>query len=95
MENLDPPPPPPTPNQGLENGAFFPLRDFILDLGGGDGGLLFHFILSKIVVARIRRQISEFFPILILKTFNMIIWNFVKKGHDLRKKWAFRHLFLL
>ena len=28
---------------------FCPLRGFILDLGG-DGGLLFHFILSKIVV---------------------------------------------
>ena len=28
MENLDP------PNQGWENGAFWLLRDFILDLGG-------------------------------------------------------------
>ena len=29
---------------------FCPSRGFILDLGGGgDGGLLFHFILSKIV----------------------------------------------
>ena len=30
---------------------FYPLRSFILDLagvGGGDEGLLFHFILSKI-----------------------------------------------
>ena len=46
MENLEPPSPPP-PNQGWENGAFCPLRGFILDLGGG--GVLFHFILSKIV----------------------------------------------
>ena len=48
MENLYPtsvrPPPP-----GWENGAFWLLRGFILDLGG-DEGLLFHFILSKIVV---------------------------------------------
>ena len=33
-----------------ENGAFWLLRGFILDLGGGgDWSLLFHFILSKIV----------------------------------------------
>ena len=50
-----PRPPPPLPtNQGWENGAFWLLRDFILDLGGGgggagNGGLLFHFISSKIV----------------------------------------------
>ena len=44
MENLDPP-----PNQGWENGAFWLLRDFILYFLGGDGGLLFHFISSKIV----------------------------------------------
>jgi len=49
MENLDPP----TPNQGWENGAFCPSRGFILDLGGGDGGLLFHFILSKIVAREV------------------------------------------
>ena len=70
MENLHPPPP------QIKDGKmarFCPSCGFILDLGRGDWGLLFHFILSKIVVARIRRQISEFFPILILKTFNMII----------------------
>ena len=39
-------------NQGWENGAFWFLRGFILDLGRGEGGLLFHFILSKIVVWR-------------------------------------------
>ena len=51
MENLDPPPP------QIKDGKmarFCPSRGFILDLGegggGGDGGLLFHFILSKIVV---------------------------------------------
>ena len=46
MENLYPPSVPPP---GRENGAFWLLRGFILDLGG-DEGLLFHFILSKIVV---------------------------------------------
>ena len=35
-------------NQGWENGAFWLLRGFILEFGG-DWGLLFHFILSKIV----------------------------------------------
>ena len=50
MENLYPLPPP-APNQGWENGAFWLLLGFILDLVGGvGGGLLFHFILSKIVV---------------------------------------------
>ena len=50
MENLDPPSP------QIKDGKmarFCPSRGFILDLGGGgrgDGGLLFHFILSKIVV---------------------------------------------
>ena len=29
------PPPPPPPNQGQENGAFWILRGFILDLGRG------------------------------------------------------------
>ena len=46
MENLDPPPP------QIKDGKmvrFCPSRAFILHLGGGDGGLLFHFILSKIV----------------------------------------------
>ena len=37
------------PNQGWENGAFWLSRGFILDFGG-DGGLLFHFTLSKIVL---------------------------------------------
>ena len=35
-------------NQGWENGAFWLLRGFILEFGG-DWGLLFHVILSKIV----------------------------------------------
>ena len=42
-------PPPPKPRMGKWHGSS---RGFILDLvgwGGGDGGLLFHFILSKIV----------------------------------------------
>ena len=46
MENLDPPSP------QIKDGKmarFYPSRGFILDLGG-DRGLLFHFILSKIVV---------------------------------------------
>ena len=43
--------PPPLPqNQGCENGAFWLLRGFIMGAWfGGHGGLLFHFILSKIV----------------------------------------------
>ena len=45
MENLDPPSP---PNQGWENGAFLPFAR-LHPWFGGDGGLLFHFILSKIV----------------------------------------------
>ena len=36
-------------NQGWENGTFWLLSGFILDLGKGGGGLLFHFILSKTV----------------------------------------------
>ena len=48
MENLDPPPPPPQIKDG-KMARFCPSRGFILDLGG-DGGLLFHFILCKIVV---------------------------------------------
>ena len=49
MENWDHPSP---QNQWWENGAFWPSRGFILNLGGGGGGkgaFLFHFILSKIV----------------------------------------------
>ena len=47
MKNLDPPPP------QIKDGKmvrFCPSRAFILDLGGGGGGLLFHFILSKIAI---------------------------------------------
>ena len=44
MENLDPPP----PNQRWENGAFWLLRGFIVDLGEGGGGwrfaVPFHFV---------------------------------------------------
>ena len=51
MENLDPPPPPPPQIKDGKMARFCPSRGVILDffLGGGDGGLLFHFILSKIV----------------------------------------------
>ena len=51
-EIYTPPPPPIPPNEGWENGAFWLLRAFILEslIGGGDGGLLFHFILSKIAI---------------------------------------------
>ena len=48
MENLDTPPHPLQIKDG-KIARFRPSRSFILDLGGGDGGLLFHFILSKIV----------------------------------------------
>ena len=54
MENLDPPFP---PNQGWENGAFLPFAR-LHPWFGGDGGLLFHFILSKIV-AKLRSEISR------------------------------------
>ena len=50
MENLDPPSFPPS-NQGLENGSFLPFAR-LHPWFGGDGGLLFHFILSKIVEKR-------------------------------------------
>ena len=53
MENLDPPPPPPPQIKDGKMARFCPSRGFILDLG--DGGLLFHFILSKIV-AKLRVQ---------------------------------------
>ena len=46
--------PRPPPSSQIKDGKmarFCPSRGFILDLrGGADGGLLFHFILSKIVV---------------------------------------------
>ena len=45
MENLDPLS---SPNQVWENGAFLPFAQ-LHPWFGGDGGLLFHFILSKIV----------------------------------------------
>ena len=41
MGNLDPPSP---PNQGWENGAFWLLRDFILDLGGWGFAVPFYFV---------------------------------------------------
>ena len=46
-----PPPPHPTPNQRSETARLCPSPGFILDWRGrgGDGGLLFHFILSKTV----------------------------------------------
>ena len=40
MENLDPSP----PNQGWENGAFWLLRDFILDLRGWGFAVPFYFV---------------------------------------------------
>ena len=56
MENLDPPPPFPK----IKNGKMArscPSRGFILDLG--DGGLLFHFILSKVVVRIVLDKFSN------------------------------------
>ena len=71
MENLDPPPPPPTP-QTIKIGKmvrFCPSRGFILDLvgwgkggggegRGGNGGLLFHLILAKIVAKDVLCRIT-------------------------------------
>ena len=57
MENLDPPFPPPQIKDG-KMARFCPSRAFILDLGGGgDGGLLFNFILTKIVGTKVSRVI--------------------------------------
>ena len=56
MENLDPPSP---PNQGWENGAFLPFAR-LHPWFGGDGGLLFHFILSKIVGLPSRRFVHPY-----------------------------------
>ena len=47
MENLDPPPPP-LPKSSMGKWRVFALRA-ASSLIWGDGGLLFHFILSKIV----------------------------------------------
>ena len=49
------PRPPLPPNQGWENGAFLPFAR-LHPWFGGDGGLLFHFILSKIVGLEKRRE---------------------------------------
>lgn len=48
MENLDPPSLPKIKDE--KTARFCPSRGFVLDLGGGggEGGLLFHFIVSKI-----------------------------------------------
>ena len=54
MENLDPPLP---QNQGWENGAFLPFARRH-PWFGGDGGLLFHYILCKIVAYQL--QILQF-----------------------------------
>ena len=48
IQNRPPPPPPPKIKDG-KMARFCPSRGFILDWGEGDGCLLFHFILSKIV----------------------------------------------
>ena len=78
------------PNQGRENGAFWLLLDFILDLGRGDGSLLFHFILSKIVahsaagitvlflriVGRTRQRTGhDFYPLTIFHLFGFPSWK--------------------
>ena len=49
MENLDPPPPPPPPKSRMGKWRVFALRAASSLIWGVDGGLLFHFILSKIV----------------------------------------------
>ena len=48
----------PRPNADGKMARFCPSRAFILDLGGGgDGGLLFNFILTKIVGTKVSRVI--------------------------------------
>ena len=78
MENLDPPSPPP-PNQGWENGAFLAFARFH-PWFGGKGGLLFHFILSKIVAGYLRTcpAIRPFSPIRSLVASNL---NVLKRSH--------------
>ena len=53
------PRPPSHPNQGRENGAFLPFA-WLRPWFGGDRGLLFHFILSKIVA---RNSVTIYFGI--------------------------------
>lgn len=57
MENQDPPPPPLhlPPNQGRKNGVFWFSCGFILDVVG-DGGLLFHFILTNCIYHHVKEN---------------------------------------
>ena len=57
MENLDPPFPPPKSRMG--KWRVFALRapSSLIWGGGGDGGLLFNFILTKIVGTKVSRVI--------------------------------------
>ena len=57
MKRIKPPP----PNQGWENGAFWPSCGFILDFGRM-GDLLFHFILSKIKIITGGHQFENYHP---------------------------------
>ena len=60
MENPAPPPFPQIKDGKMAR--FCPSRGFILDLGGGggDGGLLFQFILSKIAGLTVGKRLSSF-----------------------------------
>ena len=68
MENLGPPPPPQLKDGKMAR--FCPSRAFILDLGG-DGRLLFHFILSKAVG---------------VKEFQRFVWQFIYFHASMRKR---------
>ena len=73
MENLDPPSP------QIKDGKmarFCPSRGFILDLG--DGGLLFHFTLSKIVAYYPRRPFSRFFYLILQFIYNTYLFHIVQ-----------------
>ena len=74
MENLDPSSP-----QIMDGkmARFCPSRGFILDLGG-DGRLLFHFILSKIVAYYPRRPFFRFFYLILQSIYNTYLFLIVQ-----------------
>ena len=91
MENLDPPPAPPQIKDG-KMARFCPSRAFILDLGNGD--LLFHFILSKIVAklwSQISRRADVSFPVFARPAWHagyadretIWVWHARHAGHEI------------
>ena len=78
MENLDPPVPPPPPKSRMGKWRVFGLRA-ASSLIWAEGGLLFHFMLSKIVAdLRTCPAIRPFSPIRSLVASNL---NVLKRSH--------------